>query len=186
MTTEQPSARVGPRAFLTTGPALAAQRPPTDSHAETTAADVVYERAHHWRQATRELVLVNATVIVAADRPQSHGSISITLTGRALSNDLLLAATDNIALTSLSDYAAAGSHSMRVVPMRLDMLSDLPQVGVLGRDVTDPMYLRLLVELTARNPYTGGTSTLACEYHSIRLDAQTPLAQRHFEPPGRG
>jgi hypothetical protein len=154
---------------------------PSDNHAETPGHDVAYERAHQWREATRDLVLVKATVITMTHRPQSQGSISITLTGRALSNDLLLAVTDNIALASSSDQTDASSHSMRVVPMRLDMLSDLPEVNVSARDVTEPTYLRLLVQLTAHNPYTDTTSMMACEYHSIRLDAQTPLAQRDFE-----
>src|SRR4051812_45653752 len=106
---------------------------PTDSHAEATAAgahstqtgtgaaptgdDSDYERAHQWRDVTRELVLVGATAIAAADQPRSQGSISITLTGNALSNDLLLADTGNIALTSLGDHVNARSHPMRVVPM---------------------------------------------------------------------
>jgi hypothetical protein len=143
---------------------------PADSHADTTAAaahstrtdtgaatadhDPEYERAHLWRDATRELVLAGATAMAAADQPQSRGSISITLTGKAQSIDLLLADTGNIALTSLGDHVDVRSHSMRVVPMRLDMLSDLPAIRVLGRGVTEPTQLRLVVELTARNPHT--------------------------------
>ena len=170
---------------------------PTDSHADTTAAaahstrtgtgaattghDSEYERAHQWRDATRELVLAGATAMAAADQPQSQGSISITLTGKALSNDLLLADTGNIALTSLGDHADARSHPMRVVPMRLDMLSDLPAIRVLGRGMTEPTQLRLVVELTARNPHTDTTSVMTCEYDSVRLDAQTPLALLDFQ-----
>src|SRR5262249_54819391 len=122
---------------------------PTDSHAETTAAathstqtdtgaattahDSEYEPAHRWRDATRELVLAGATAMAAAHQPQSQGSISITLTGKALSNDLVLADTGNIAMTSIGDHADTRGHPMRVVPMRLDMLSDLPAIRVLGR-----------------------------------------------------
>ncbi len=63
--------------------------------AATAGHDSEYERAHQWRDATRELVLTGATAMAAADQPQSQGSISITLTGNALSNDLLLADTGN-------------------------------------------------------------------------------------------
>jgi hypothetical protein len=130
--------------------------------AATTGHDSEYERAHQWRDATRELVLVGATAMAAADQPQSQGSISITLTGNALSNDLLLADTGNIVLTSLGDHAYARSHAMRVVPMRLDMLSDLPAIRVLGHGVTELTRLRLVVELTARNPHTETTSVMTC------------------------
>ena len=68
--------------------------------------------------------------MAAADQPQSQGSISIALTGKALSSDLLLADTGDIALTSLGDHADARSHPMTVVLMRLDMLSDLPAIRV--------------------------------------------------------
>jgi hypothetical protein len=149
--------------------------------AATTCHDSEYERAHQWRDATRELVLAEATAMAAADPPQSQCSISITLTGNALSNDLLLADTGIIVLTSLRDRADASSHPMRVVPVRLDMLSDLPAVHVLGRGVTDPTRLRLVVELTARNPHTDTTSVMACEYDSVLLDAQTPLAVLDFQ-----
>jgi hypothetical protein len=145
-----------------------------------------YERAHEWRDATRELVLAGATAMAAAYQPQSQGSISITLTGNALSNDLLLADTGNIVLTSLRDHAVVRSHPMRVVPMRLDMLSDLPAIHVQGRGVTEPTRLRLVVELTARNPHTDTTSVITCEYDSVLLDAQTPLAVLDFQLQHRG
>jgi hypothetical protein len=149
--------------------------------------DSEYERAHHWREATRELVLAGATAMAAPDQPQSRGSISITLTGNALSNDLLLAETGNIILTSLRDHADTRGHPMRVLPMRLGLLSDLPTVRVLGRDVAEPTRLRLVVELTARNLHTETTSVMTCEYDSVLLDAQKPLAVldfqlRHGEP----
>jgi hypothetical protein len=148
--------------------------------AATTGHDSEYE-AHQWRDATRELVLAGATAMAVADRPQSQGSISITLTGNALSNDLLIADTGNIVLTSLRDHAAARSHPMRVLPMRLDMLSGLPVIRVLGRGVTVPTRLRLVVELTARNPHTDTTSVMRCEYDSVLLDAQRPLAVLDFQ-----
>ena len=122
-----------------------------------------------------------ATAMAAADQPQSQGSISITLTGKALSDDLLLADTGNIVLSSLRDHAYTRSHPMRVVPMRLDMLSDLPAIRVLGRGVTEPTRLRLVIELTARNPHTDTTSVMTCEYDSVLLDAQTPLAVLDFQ-----
>ena len=155
--------------------------------AATAGHDSEYERAHQWRQATRDLVLAEATAMAAADRPQSQCSISITLTGNALSNDLLLADTGIIVLTSLRDHAHTRSHPMRVLPMRLDLLSDLPAIRVLGRGVTAPTGLRLVVELTARNPHTDTTS-VTCEYDSVLLDAQTPFAVldfqlQHGEPP---
>jgi len=149
--------------------------------ATTTGHDSEYERAHQWRDATRELVLAAATALAAADQPQSQGSISITLTGNALSNDLLLAETGNIVLTSLRDHTDVRSHPMRVLPMRLDILSDLPVIRVLGRGVTEPTRLRLVVELTARNPHTDTTSVMTCEYDSVLLDAQTPLAVLDFQ-----
>lgn len=140
-----------------------------------------YERAHEWRDATRELVLAGATAMAAADQPQSQGSISITLTGNALANDVLLADTGDILLTSLRDHADARCHQMRVVPMRLDMLSDPPAIRVLGRGVTEPTRLRLVVELTVRNPHTDTMSVMRCEYDSVLLDAQTPLAVLDFQ-----
>ena len=171
---------------------------PTDSHADTIAAaahptrtdtgaatighDSENARAHQWRDATRQLVLAAATAMAAADRPQSQGSISIILTGKAQSVDLLLADTGSIAFTSLGDHADARSHPMRVVPMRLDMLSDLPAIRVLGRGVTEPTQLRLVVELTACNPRTDATSVMRCEYDAVRLDAQSPLALLDFQP----
>jgi quercetin dioxygenase-like cupin family protein len=147
-------------------------------------------RADQWREATRELVLTAATAMAAADQPQSEGSISITLTGKALSNDLLLADTGNIALTSLDEHADAHGHPMSVVPIRLDILSELPAIRVLGR-VTEPTQLRLVVELTARNPHTDATTLMRCECDSVRLDPQTPLALldfqlQHGEPHGDG
>ena len=156
---------------------------PENGTAPTTGHDSEYDRAHQWRDATRELVLVGATAMAAADQPQSQGSISITLTGNAMSVDLLLADTGNIALTSLGDHADARSHPMRVIPMRLDMLSDLPAIRVLGRGVTEPTQLRLVFELTARNPHTDTTSVMTCEYDSVLLDAQTPLAVLDFQLP---
>ncbi len=149
--------------------------------ATTTGHESEYERAHQWRDATRELVLAAATALAATDQPQFQGSISITLTGNALENDLLLADTGNIVLTSLRDHAAARSHPMRVLPMRLDTLSDLPVIRVLGCGVTEPTRLRLVVELTARNPHTEATSVMTCEYDSVLLDAQTPLAVLDFQ-----
>ena len=153
----------------------------TDAGAATTGHDSENTRAHEWRDATRELVLAGATATAAADQPQSQGSISITLTGKALSDDLLLADTGNIALTSLGDHADARSHPMSVVPMRLDILSDPPVICVLGRGVIEPTQLRLVVELTARNPHTDTTSVLTCGYDSVLLDAQTPLALLDFQ-----
>jgi hypothetical protein len=141
-----------------------------------------YGRAHQWRDATRELVLVGATAMAVAHQSQSQASISITLTGKALSSDLLLADTGNIALTSLSDQIDARSHPMRVVPMRLDILSDLPTVSVLGCKMTDPTQLRLVIELTAHNPHNNNSSVIACEYDSVHIDAQTPHVQLDFHP----
>jgi hypothetical protein len=143
--------------------------------------DPEYERAHQWRAATRELVLADATAMAAADPPQSQCSISITLTGNALSNDVLLADTGIILLTSLRDRAGVSSHPMRVLPMRLDLLSDLPVVHVLGRGVTEPTLLRLVVQLTARNPHTDTTSVMRCAYDSVLLDVQTPFAVLDFQ-----
>ena len=161
--------------------AAAAQSTRSGSGATTTGDESEYDRAHQWRDATRELVLVGATAMAAAGRPQSQGSISITLTGNALSNDLLLADTGNIPLTCLGDDVDVRCHPMRVVPMRLDMLSDLPAIRVLGRGVTEPTRLRLVVELTARNRHTGTAAVMTCEYDSVLLDAQTPLAVLDFQ-----
>jgi hypothetical protein len=151
------------------------------SGAATTGHHTEYARAHQWREATRELVLAGATAVAAAEPQQAQCAVSITLTGNALSNDLLLADTGIIVLTSLRDHAHARSHPMRVLPMRLDMLSDLPAIRVLGRGVTEPTRLRLVVELTARNTHTGTTAVMTCEYDSVLLDAQTPLAVLDFQ-----
>jgi quercetin dioxygenase-like cupin family protein len=153
----------------------------TDAGAATIGHDSENERAHQWREATRELVLAKATAMASTLQPQSHGSISITLTGKALSEDLLLADTGNIAMTSLGDHADARSHPMSVVPMRLDLLSDLPAIRLLGRGLTESTQLRLVIELTARNPHTDTTSVMTCEYESVLLDAQTPLALLEFQ-----
>jgi hypothetical protein len=159
---------------------------PADSSARTTAAEAVptsqdYERVDQWRDATREMVLTAATAVAATDQPQSRGWISITLTGSALRNDLLLADVGDIELASLGDHAGACSYPMRVVPMRLDMLSDLPAIRILGRGLTEPTQLRLRVELTACNPHTDTTTNMTCEYDSIRLDGRTPSALLEFQ-----
>ena len=151
------------------------------SGAATTGHDLGYDRAHQWRHATRELVLTAATALAAADEPQAQSSISITLTGNALSNDLVLAESRNIALTAPRDHSHPRSHPMRVLPMRLDTLSELPAIRVLGHDLTEPIRLRLVVELTARNPHTATTAVMTCRYDSIPLDAQTPLAVLDFQ-----
>jgi hypothetical protein len=137
----------------------------------------------HTNGATRPVswLLAGATAMAAAHQPQSRGSISIRVTGTAQSVDLLLADTGNIALTSLGNHTDARSHPMRVVPMRLDMLSDLPGIRVLGRGVIEPTYLRLVVELTARNPRTDTTRVMACKYDYVRIDARTPLALLDFQ-----
>jgi hypothetical protein len=153
----------------------------TDARPATTGHDSEYERAHRWRDATHELVLAGATAMAAADQPQSQGSISITLTGKALSDDLLLADTGTIALTSLGDHADARTHPMSVVPMRLDILSEPPAICVAARGLIERTELRLVVELTARNPHTDTTSVLTCAYDSVLLDAQTPLALLDFQ-----
>jgi quercetin dioxygenase-like cupin family protein len=153
----------------------------THTGTATTSQESGYERVHQWRAATRGLVLLGATAMAAYDQPQSQGSISITLTGKALSNDLLLADTGTIALTALGDHADGRIHPMRVVPMRLDMLSDLPAICVRGRDMTKPTELRLVLELTAHNPHTATTSVMTCEYDSVLLDARTPLVLLDFE-----
>jgi hypothetical protein len=149
--------------------------------AATTGHDSEYERAHQWREATRDLVLAGATAMAAADQPQSQGSISITLTGNALSNDLLLADIGNIVLTPFRDHADIRGHAMRVVPMRLDLLSDLPVIRVLGHGVTEPTRLRLVVELILHNPHTETTSVMTSEYEPVLLDEQKPLAVLDFQ-----
>src|ERR1700742_3698925 len=53
----------------------------TDIAAATAGHVSEYERAHQWREVTRELELVGATAMAAAYQPQSRGSISITMTG---------------------------------------------------------------------------------------------------------
>ena len=65
--------------------------------------------------------------------------------------------------------------------MRLDMLSDLPTIRVLGLGMTESTHLRLAVELTARNPHTDTTSVMTCECDSVLLDPQTPLALLDFQ-----
>ena len=65
--------------------------------------------------------------------------------------------------------------------MRLDMLSNLPAIRLLGRGMAEPTQLRLVVELTARNPNTDTTTVMTCEYDSVRLDAQTPFALLDFQ-----
>ena len=70
---------------------------------------------------------------------------------------------------------------MNVIPMRLDMLSDPPAIRLLGRGLTEPTRLRLVVELTAHDPHNDTTLVMACEYDSVRLDAQTPLALLDFQ-----
>jgi quercetin dioxygenase-like cupin family protein len=139
------------------------------------------DRVDKWREATREMVLFAASATAAADGPQSGGSISITVTGNALSTDLLLADTGNIALTSLGDHAHTHSHSMSVVPMRLDILSDIPAVRVLGHGMTERTQLQLVLELIARNPHDGTASVMTCVFESVRLGPQTPLALLCFD-----
>jgi hypothetical protein len=143
--------------------------------------DSEYARAHQWREATRELVLTGATATAAAHGRQSRCSISITLTGNALSNDLLLADTGVMVLKSRRDPAHARRHPMTVLPMRLDMLGDPPAIRVLGHDVTQPTRLWLVVQLTARNPRTRFASVMTCEYDPVLLDVETPLAVLDFQ-----
>jgi quercetin dioxygenase-like cupin family protein len=154
---------------------------PTGASAVSTGDGPGDDRVDKWREATREMVLFAASAIAAADQPQSGGSISITMTGSALSTDLLLADTGNIALTSLGDHAPAHSHSMSVIPMRLDILSDLPAIRVLGHGMTEPTQLQLVLKLAARNPHNGTASVMTCEFDSVRLDPQTPLALLEFD-----
>jgi cupin domain len=156
---------------------------PTKVGATTSGHNHDDARAHEWREATRELVLTGATAMTSADSAQSHGTISITMTGNALSNELLLADTGNFTLPSIVDDAYTHSHPMSVIPMRLDLLSDLPTIRVGGPGVTEPMRLRLAVELTARNTRTDTISMLKCEFDSVLLDARTPLAVLDFQLP---
>jgi quercetin dioxygenase-like cupin family protein len=155
----------------------------TTTAAATAGRDSGYERVHEWRAATRGLVLLRATATTMSDRPRSRGSISITLAGRALSNDLLLADTGTIALTSLGDHTDARIHPMRVLPMQLEALSDLPVVCVSGQGITEPTRLRLVVDLTARNPRTDETSVITRTYDPVVLNAKTSLVHLDFEAP---
>ena len=47
--------------------------------------------------------------------------------------------------------------------------------------MTGPTRRRLVVELIARNPHTDTTSVMRCEYDSVLLDAQRPLAVLDFQ-----
>jgi quercetin dioxygenase-like cupin family protein len=154
----------------------------TGAATSKTGHDSENTRAHQWREATRELVLTKATAAVAAEKPTSQGSISIALTGKALSSDLLLADSGDIALISLGENADARSHPMSVIPMRLDELSEPPVIRVLGRGVNEPTQLRLVVELTAHNPHTGTTSVMTCECDPVLLGTQMPHALLDFQP----
>lgn len=156
--------------------------PRTRVRAPTASYDSEDAWAYEWRETTREFVLTAASAIVATDQHQQQGTISITVTGTSLSNDLLLADTGTIALTSLADRTDRHSHPMSVLPMRLDILSHLPVVCVVGHDVTEPTQLRLIIELTARNPHTDTTSVLVCEYDPVRLDPSAPLTRMVFHP----
>jgi hypothetical protein len=60
------------------------------------------------------------------------------------------------------------------------MLSDPPTIRLLGHGLTEPTRLRLEVELTARDPQNDTTLVMTCEYDSIHLDGQTPLALLEF------
>jgi quercetin dioxygenase-like cupin family protein len=153
----------------------------TGASAVSTGEGSRNERMDEWREATHEMVLFAASAIAAADQPQLGASISITVTGNALSNDLVLADTGNIALKSLGDHARTHTHPMSVVPMRLDILSDLPAIRVLGHGMTQPAQLQLVLELTARNPHNGTASVMTCGFDSVRLDPQTPLALLDFD-----
>ncbi|MGV9803622.1 hypothetical protein ACWDTP_36810 [Mycobacterium sp. NPDC003449] len=159
---------------------------PDDGQADVpTAAAVIarresaYARINHWRNATRDLVLTGAATAVTADREVSPGVVSLVLTATALSNDLLLADSGKVALSSRAGQADV---PMRVVPMRLDILSDLPTLRVQGHDVTERMQLRLAVKLTARNVHTAALSVLTCDYDSVDLDPLSPFAVLPFEP----
>jgi hypothetical protein len=131
-------------------------------------------QVRRWRESTRGLVLAGATATATADPAKSKRSISISLSGNALSNDVLLADTGVFVLASHRRAAAIG-HPMRVIPMRLDMLSYPPVVRVQGWGLTAPTRLRLLIELTVRNPNTGAASAMRCEYDSVLLEAEEPL-----------
>jgi hypothetical protein len=104
------------------------------------------------------------------------------MTGTALSNDLLLADTGSIALASLGGTEDAVHHSMSVVPMRLDMLSEVPVINVVGSEISAPTHLRLLVELSVRNPHTDTISVMMCEFDSVYLDPRTPTDRLDFRP----
>ena len=145
-----------------------------DRQSTSTTTALPDVQARKWRETTHGLVLAGATAKVAADPPCLHGSVSITVTGRALSNDLLLAGADAEMLTS-------STGCMTVVPMPLDMLAGPPAIRVLGRGVTEPTRLRLLVELTARNPRTGDIAVLRCEFSSIVLEECAPFAVLDFQ-----
>ena len=57
----------------------------TERPGAATGRDSEYERAHQWRDATRDLVLAGATATAAAGLDLDH------FDGNALSNDVLLA-----------------------------------------------------------------------------------------------
>ncbi|ABK71756.1 cupin domain-containing protein [Mycolicibacterium smegmatis] len=148
--------------------------------------DVLRDR---WHEVTRELVLAQASATLTVDDPQhSHpaGSISITLTGKALGNDLLLADAGRIALDAPQNTAGDGAdpprHPMRVIPMRLDILSELPTIRVSGRGMTESTQLRLVVELAASDPHNATTSVLKCELESVHLDPERPHISMDFHP----
>jgi hypothetical protein len=152
---------------------------PTDTAAASAGADPEYRRAHEWRNATCDLVLTGATVIAAARQwHTATGTIAVAVTGKALTSDLLLADSGDIALEPHADPAA---HEMNVVPMRLDMLTDPPTIRLRASGVSEPTQLRLIVELTVRNPNTDATSLMTCEYESVRLDTQTSVALLDFQ-----
>jgi quercetin dioxygenase-like cupin family protein len=169
--------------------------PSIDGHVDTTAAwehtgmgaamtrhESEYGPAQRWSAVTRGLVLLGATATVVSDQRRPRGSISITVTGAALSIDLLLADTGIIALASLGGRADARVHPMRVVPMQLDMLSDAPTICVRGRGMTEATQFRLVVELTARDPQTDAMSVITCKYSSVLLNPSAPLALMDFQP----
>ncbi|WP_396929220.1 hypothetical protein [Mycolicibacterium sp.] len=145
------------------------------SHAPTTECEESGSgQVRRWRESTRGLVLAGATATATADSAKSERLISISLSGNALSNDVLLADTGVVVLASHHRRAAAIGHPMRVIPMRLDMLSYPPVVRVQGWGLTAPTRVLLLIELTARNPNTGTTSVMRCEYDSVVLAAEEP------------
>ena len=84
-------------------------------------------------------------------------------------------------MTSLGDHVDVRMPPDEGGTDALDMLSDLPAIRVLGRGMTEPTQLRLVVELTARNPHTDTTTVMTCEYDSVLLDAQTPFALLDFQ-----